>query len=157
MCCTAQRFRSKLFTHANSHCFTDAGLCSVPQPNSHRDSKRPYADQSQSDAKSNSKTDSDSDPHAVVSGYECHTNAHACACVPLIFEKYWGFLPTKSKTRQRCWRVLVHFYLRLIAIQQHSIAFFCAVAHRTIEQLIAFKVNLNERRTRGDRALNQRL
>ena len=62
MCCTAQRFRSKLFTHANSHCFTDAGLCSVPQPNSHRDSKRPYADQSQSDADCKSKTNSDSDP-----------------------------------------------------------------------------------------------
>lgn len=35
--CTARRFWAKLFTHANSHCFTHAGLCSRSQPNSYRD------------------------------------------------------------------------------------------------------------------------
>src|SRR6185437_4940413 len=47
--------------------------------------------------------------------------------------------------------------LRLVAVEQHSIALLCAIAHRAIEQLIAFQVNLNERWTRSDCPLDQRL
>src|SRR6476620_10315151 len=44
-----------------------------------------------------------------------------------------------------------------VAIKQHSIALLCAVTHWAIEQLIAFQVNLNECRTRGNGPLDQRL
>ena len=44
---------------------------------------------------------------------------------------------------------------RLAAVEQHAILLL--FAHRTVEQLSAFAVDLNERRPRGNRALDQRL
>lgn len=72
---TAQRFRAKPLAHADSVRFADTGLRPNPQPDSYRDPERSDADQSQSDADSN--PNSHSDPNAIVSRSECHTNTYA--------------------------------------------------------------------------------
>src|SRR5437016_14534166 len=64
----------------------------------------------------------------------------------------------KTKPASSRWRVFADLLiLRLVAVEQHSIAFFCAIAHRAIEQLIAFEIDLDESWTRGDGPLDQRL
>jgi hypothetical protein len=77
----AQRFRAKSIAYTDTDRFSDPGIQPYAQPDADSDSKGSDADQSQSDADSNSNTDGNSDPNAPgLSGYECHTDAHASAC-----------------------------------------------------------------------------
>jgi hypothetical protein len=92
---TSHRFRAKFLAHANpvrfaefftvagSSRFAHPGLCSNPQPNSHRDSER--SDQNHSQSNSHSHSDRHSHTHAIVARPEYHPNAYAnalaCCCV----------------------------------------------------------------------------
>lgn len=78
----AQRFRPKSLAHADTHSFSDTGIQPNSQPDSVCDPEKSDADQSQSNANSNSHSDGDCDPNAPgLSWLECHTYAHACACI----------------------------------------------------------------------------
>lgn len=83
---TAQRFRAKSLTHADTHRFPDAGLCPYPQSQSYRNPKRSDDDQSEPYSKSNPNSDSHSDPNAPgLTPSECVADTHAASRVPLTF------------------------------------------------------------------------
>jgi hypothetical protein len=55
------------------------------------------------------------------------------------------------------WRLLVLCVDLLCAVEQHSIRVFRAFSHLTVVEAFAIEVNLDERGTGSERALDQRL
>jgi hypothetical protein len=93
LCSTASRLRAKSIAHTHSGRFADAGLHSKPQCDSYTDPEISDENHSQSNADPDSNSNRHSDPNASgLSRYECHTNAHTCACVPLTVFSVLPFL-----------------------------------------------------------------